>query len=112
MMLFLAGLAGWLHVNRGSKGLHIGPTLANQMAIAHELDRRGLDIAQPSPVMPVRLFPHALATLRRLDRRAGGLPRPANPASRRAIEVVYVDPDGPSGEITLGAVQPAQAGSR
>ncbi|NIW66337.1 MAG: hypothetical protein GWN06_21110, partial [Gemmatimonadetes bacterium] len=36
MVGFLVGLVGWLHVNRGTRSLHYGPTLANQMAVARE----------------------------------------------------------------------------
>ncbi|MBT8489018.1 MAG: glycosyltransferase family 39 protein, partial [Gemmatimonadetes bacterium] len=43
MAAFLVGLAVWLHVNGGTRSLHYGPTLGNQMAVAAELDRLGVE---------------------------------------------------------------------
>lgn len=100
MACFLVGVASWIHLNRGTQTLHYGPTLANQMAVARELDRLGIDDAPPSTARHPRAFPHAIRVLRRLNRRSGGIvgtPGTGPPT----VEIAYVDPDGPSGEIVL-----------
>lgn len=110
MSVFLVGLGAWLHVNHGTKSLHYGPTLGNQMVVARELDRLGVEDAPPSPAHHPRLFPQAIRVLRRLNARAGGEVLDADPP-RTGYEIVYVDPDGASGEIVLRRTRDGGGGS-
>lgn len=107
MAVFLLGVPSWVHWNRGSKMLHHGPTLENQMDVARELDRLGLDVAQPSPAHHPRLFPHAIGVLRRLNERDGGtVAAPTTPGT--GVVIVYTDPEGGRGEIVLGEIRPPE----
>lgn len=107
---FLVGLSVWLHLNVGTRSLHYGPTLGNQMVVAAELERLGVEDAPPSPAHHPRLFPQAIRVLRRLDARArneewvaamegGGSVGGEPPVS--GYEIVYARPEGVSGEIVL-----------
>lgn len=100
MALFLPAMATWLGRNHGTKSLHYGPTLENQMAVARQLDRLGIEGLPPSRAHHPRLFPQAIRVLRRLHARGGGTVADAGPP-RSGYEIVYVDPDGPGGEIML-----------
>lgn len=110
MAAFLVGLVLWLHVNSGTRSLHYGPTLTNQMAVAAELHRLGVEDAPPSSAHHPRLFPQALRVLRRLHVR-GVAESPATAMSAgeavsargaaSGYEIVYAHPEGTSGEIVL-----------
>jgi hypothetical protein len=108
MALFLSGVTGTVHAGRGLKALHYGPTLSNQMEVARALEREGLEIAQPSEVLHVRMFPHAIGVIRRLER--GEAPEPGAGVLAGHAEVVYVAPEGIGGAIALGAA-PTAAGA-
>lgn len=105
MAVFLPAMGIWLDRNRGTKSLHYGPTLENQMLVAQELDRRGIDAVPPSRAHHPRLFPQAIRVLRRLHARGGGAVADAG-SSRTDYEIVYADPDGPGGEIRLRPTEP------
>jgi hypothetical protein len=97
MALFLVATVGWLHANSGTRSLHYGPTLANQMEIAKELEELGFVGDPPSAAHHPRLFPHAIRVLRRLHRRSG----PERPSTAIDVEIVYAEPQGRSGAIIL-----------
>ncbi|NNM32892.1 MAG: hypothetical protein HKO53_07480 [Gemmatimonadetes bacterium] len=110
MTTFLIGLMVWLHLNVGTRSLHYGPTLANQMAVASELDRLGVEDAPPSPAHHPRLFPQAIRVLRRLDARGRGEgasaagtdgARDGEVGSPSGYEIVYARSDGTGGEIAV-----------
>jgi len=105
MAVFLPGLASWLHVNHGTRSLHYGPTLANQMAVARELDRLGVEGVPPSQAHHPRLFPQAIRVLRRLDASYEGDTAEGD-GREGAYEIRYADPDGTSGEIRVFAMAP------
>lgn len=105
MAVFLPAMGIWLDRNRGTKSLHYGPTLENQMLVARELDRLGIDGVPPSRAHHPRLFPQAIRVLRRLHARGGGAVADAG-SSRTDYEIVYADPDGPGGEIRLRRTEP------
>lgn len=126
MATFLVGLTWTVHENRGLKALHHGPSLSNQIAVARELEREGLEVVQPSEVLHARLFPHAIGVLRRLERghgpviptgpqagagAAGDAEGAADSAARAGrVQIVYVDAEGPRGEIAISL--PARPRSR
>jgi hypothetical protein len=97
---FLVGLVGWLHVNGGTRSLRYGPTLANQMAVASELNRLSAPERPTSLVLHADLFPQAIQLLRRLDRRGGGEVGPPG-ASEQAPRIEYADPSGTSGTLVV-----------
>ena len=110
MAAFLVGMVTWIHVNRGTRSLHYGPTLANQMAVAAELEQLGVEDAPPSPAHHPRLFPQAIRVLRRLDARsrgveasvtAAGSERGETGALSGEYEIVYTHPEGEGGEIVV-----------
>ena len=97
---FLVGLVVWLHVNGGTRSLRYGPTLANQMAVASELNRRGAQDRPPSFAMHPELFPHAIGVLRWLDGPRGGeISSRAAPGATPRIE--YAEPTGSSGTLVV-----------
>ena len=100
---FLVGVAGWLHENRGTRSLHYGPTLANQMEVASRLEALGAPDAPSSSAHHPRIFPQALSVLRRLERegREGVVSGRSDRGDSVAVEIVYVDPEGRSGEIAV-----------
>ncbi|MDX1495153.1 MAG: hypothetical protein R3253_13880, partial [Longimicrobiales bacterium] len=100
MAIFLVGLVGWIHDNRGTRSLHNAPTLTKQMSVARELDRLGVEDAPPSAAPHPRVFPHAIRILRRLNARAGGEVAPAA-TSPTGYEIRFSDPEGGSGEIVV-----------
>lgn len=96
MAVFLPSLVFWLHGNRGTRSLHYGPTLENQMAVARELDELGVADIPPSRAVHPRLFPQAIRVLRRLHARGeGGIPARVRPAED--FEIVYEGGDGDGG---------------
>lgn len=106
MAVFLVALVVWIHQNRGTRSLHYGPTLGNQMAVARELDRQGVEDAPPSTAPHPRVFPQAIRTLRRLNAREGGVVAPAA-TTPTGFSIGFSHPDGASGEIV---VQPPAGG--
>jgi len=102
MVLFLSGLAGWLHANGGTRSLRYGPTLGNQMLVAQQLDRLGAEPGPPSLAFHPGAFPQAIQVLRRLNRLAGGeVADRAAPAGSFRLE--YEDPGGAGGAIVVRA---------
>ena len=87
-------LALCLHRSQGTRDVY-GPTLANQQRVARELAHYAPDSDVEVHVNMWERFPHTLATLRALNRRAEGTQR------RQAIELRYVSPDPASGAIEL-----------
>lgn len=100
MAVFLLGAASWIHWNEGTRTLRYGATLENQMAVARELDRLGAEVAPGSTALGPRLFPHAIGVLRTLHRRSVGGATFA-PSPRTAVQIVYAEPDGSSGELMV-----------
>lgn len=84
-----------LHGAGGTRGIHYGPTLANQIAIGRELNGyHPGHIAMG--VQHYQLFPEALATLMDLN------DWPGDPsAAPRRLAIVYRDPSGTDGRIRL-----------
>ncbi len=110
MAIVLVGLVAWLHLNVGTRSLHHGPTLANQMAVAAELERLGVEDAPPSPAHHPRLFPQAIRVLRRLDARGRGEgasttgtdgSRQGEVGAPSGYEIVYARPEGTGGQIVV-----------
>lgn len=103
MGAFVVGVASWIHVNGGTRTIHYGPALEEQMAVARELERRGAGDAPPSIPLGPRLFPHGISVLRTLDRRSRGVDTPAfaDPSSELGVLIVYADPDGSSAELAV-----------
>jgi hypothetical protein len=84
-------LAVFIHVHGGNRGIHYGPTLSNQIAVARELNRYGADGHVVLRSDDQSRFPHALAVLRRL------YPVQAENATRTALLAVdYRKPDDPT----------------
>jgi hypothetical protein len=98
MLAFLVGLPTWIHQSQGTRSLRYGPTLTNQMAVAEELERLGVDGVPIGPGLRARLFPHAIGVLRELSRAEGAV---GSPAVADSVEIVYADPEGRSGEIAV-----------
>ena len=90
----------WIHVHRGTRSLRYGPTLANQIEIARALERLGPVELVPSTALGPRMFPHAIETLRLLERGTGAA-LDSVPRASGGVQIVYADPDGNGGEIVL-----------
>lgn len=101
MACFLVGVVSWIHWNRGTKSLHYGPTLENQMTVARQLNLLGAPDAPPSAAHHPRLFPHAIGVLRRLEPGGGDGPAEDLGPGPDGVEIVYVDPQGTSGAIMV-----------
>jgi hypothetical protein len=84
-----------VHARGGTRGLHYGPTLANQLEVA-----RALDNFKPGPIdMEARhyeLFPQALSTIMDLYDLKGN-----KDEQPQKLAIVYLHPDGADGWIRL-----------
>ena len=84
LSLVTSDLALRLHATSGTRGLHYGATLSNQIEVARSLARYHPDSPLSVEVLNYRLFPHALSLLRPLC----GVPSdPAAPGSRCACAI-------------------------
>ncbi|HEY5377239.1 MAG TPA: hypothetical protein VIK01_26350 [Polyangiaceae bacterium] len=89
-------VASRLHRLGGTRGIHFGATLSNQIDVAHVLGRSGPDAPLTVDVANWLMFPHALTVLRQLVN-APGVPG----GSREPLRVHYRDPDPNSGWIVV-----------
>lgn len=93
-------LALRLHSTGGTRGLHFGATLGNQIEVARTLARYHPDSQVSIEVLNYRLFPHALSLLRQL---CGATEGPTGP--RQALRIRYRDADPQSGVLIVEPVQ-------
>jgi hypothetical protein len=80
MAFFLGDIILKVHVFEGSRALHYGPTLSNQMEIAAQLNRYPKDVAVERVAFHPSAFPHAISFLQEMDtsHRGPGLSAPKN----------------------------------
>lgn len=96
--LSTVALIAIVHGKGGTRGVHYGPTLRNQMEIAAEVDRYPPGTAITTDVPHYVLFPHALEVLRRLTTALPGAP----PAARGLV-IRYRSPDPRDGRVEVVA---------
>lgn len=97
LLTSVAALAIGLHRTSGTRAIY-GPTLANQQKVARTLATYPPRSHVSTSVIPYLQFPHALDTLRRLNRPHGDGPV-------RSLEVRYASPDPSSGAIEVSVVR-------
>lgn len=96
LSLVTSDLALRLHATSGTRGLHFGATLGNQIEVARSLARYHPDSPLSVEVLNYRLFPHALSLLRPLC----GVPSdPAAP--RQPLRLRYRSADPRDGGILV-----------
>lgn len=100
LAVITGSLALRLHDTGGTRGLHFGATLANQLEVARALARYHPDSPVTVEVLNYRLFPHALSLLRQLCGLTGD---PTGP--RQALRIRYRDADPQSGVLVVEPVQ-------
>lgn len=67
LAVFLVAFVGWLHVNDGTRTEPYGPTLANQIEVAEELNLLGSETEPDSTALHPNQSPVAIEFLRRMD---------------------------------------------
>jgi len=93
-----------LHRTQGNRELHYGPTLANQLEIARQLNALSATLSSDVPLTPIARhpgeFPHALAVLRRLE-------ATRQPTPRSLPDTLFVDVDAAeTGTLEIGYAAP------
>ncbi len=91
-------LVAIVHATGGTRGLHYGPTLRNQMEVAAEIDRHPAGTPITTDVPHYVKFPHALSVLRRLTASGPGAAPPA-----RELVIRYRSADPRDGRVEVVA---------
>jgi hypothetical protein len=84
-----------IHANGGTRA-GFGPTIANQMDVAADLNRYSTESRLEIAVLNYQLFPHALQALLQLEPAPSGQPLP-----RADLAIVYASSDPRDGRIKL-----------
>jgi hypothetical protein len=96
LALFTTQMVWGLHQNGGTRGIHFGATLSNQLAVAKTLSHYAPDAPLCIEVENLLMFPHALPILRALTHNTGTPDGPQTP-----LRIRYRDAGSESGWLAV-----------